>query len=79
MDGDSLMTPSGGRLRTEVMHMSWYAESYGWIKQQELKHPEMSRDDLRKHCSKNYPFAARKGYAYQAFLEAMRDVFGRAR
>jgi len=59
--------------------MSWYAESYGWIKLQQLENPELSMPDLRKYCSKNYPFAERKGYAYKAFLEAMRDVFGAAR
>ena len=59
--------------------MSWYAESYGWIRQQELENPELSRQELRKHCSKNYPFRERQGYAYKAFLNAMRDVFGATR
>lgn len=59
--------------------MSWYAEAYGWISQQKLDHPEMSHDELRKHCSKNYPFCERKGWAYKAFLRAMRDHFGAAR
>ena len=59
--------------------MSWYGESYGWIKLQELENPNLDRKELRKHCSKNYPFRERKGYAYKAFLEAMRDVFGAAR
>lgn len=59
--------------------MSWYTDSRGWINAQQMEHPELSRVELRKHCSKNYPFAQRKGYAYKAFLSAMRDVFGAAR
>lgn len=56
--------------------MSWYADAYQWIKKQQRENPAMCRDDLRKHCSENYPFAQRKGHAYKAYLEAMRDVFG---
>tara|TARA_R110002072_G_scaffold238329_1_gene395715 strand:- start:50962 stop:51177 length:216 start_codon:yes stop_codon:yes gene_type:complete len=59
--------------------MSWYAESYGWIREQQLGNPELSRLELRKHCSKNYPFRERSGYAYKAFLKAMNDVFGATR
>ncbi len=58
---------------------SWYAKAMGFIKEQKLKHPEMNRTQLRRHCSKNYPLEERAGYAYKAFLEAMRDEFGRAR
>jgi len=56
--------------------MSWYITSYGWIKEQERNNPDMSREELRNHCSKNYPYAERKGWAYKAWLSAMRDVFG---
>lgn len=59
--------------------MTWYAESYGWIKKQQLENPDLSREALRKHCSKNYPFCERRGYAYKAFLKAMRDIFGASR
>lgn len=59
--------------------MSWYAESYGWIKGQQMENPGLSHAEMRKHCSKNYPFRERRGYAYKAFLEAMRDIFGAAR
>ena len=59
--------------------MSWYGESYGWIKKQQLENPHLSREALRKWCSKNYPFRERSGYAYKAFLKAMRDVFGPTR
>ncbi len=59
--------------------MSWYAESCGWINQQRMENPDLSHIELRKHCSKNYPFRERRGYAYKAFLQAMRDQFGRAR
>lgn len=59
--------------------MTWYAESYGWIKQQQIENPHLTKQELRKHCSKNYPFAERRGHAYKAFLSAMRDIFGAAR
>lgn len=59
--------------------MSWYAKIYGWIKMQQLENPGMSHDELKKHCSKNYPFCERKGHAYKSFLQAMRDVFGASR
>ena len=56
--------------------MSWYVTSYGWIKEQERQNPDMTKEELRKYCSKNYPFAERKGWAYKAWLSAMKDVFG---
>lgn len=59
--------------------MSWYERSYGWIQQQQLEHPELSRDELRKHCSKNYPFHHRWGWAYKSWLKAMREYFGATR
>ena len=59
--------------------MSWYAQSYSWIKKQQIENKDMSKAELRKHCSKNYPYSQRSGYAYKAFLQAMRDVFGAAR
>lgn len=59
--------------------MSWYGEAMGFIKKQKIDNPEMPHDELRKHCSKNYPFGMKQGYAYKAFLEAMRDEFGSAR
>lgn len=59
--------------------MSWYARSYLWIKKQQMDNPELSHSEMRKFCSKNYPFEMRSGHAYKAFLQAMRDVFGAAR
>ena len=59
--------------------MSWYTSSYGWIQKQQLEHPELDRDELRKHCSKNYPWDMRKGWAYKSFLKAMREHFGASR
>jgi hypothetical protein len=52
-------------------------QSMSWILKQEQENPEMTRDELRKHCSKNYPFSERKGYAYKAFRSAMSDKFGK--
>jgi len=59
--------------------MTWYASSYGWISQQKQEHPDLNNREMRKHCSKNYPFAMRSGYAYKAWLEAMKDHFGATR
>lgn len=59
--------------------MSWYTKSYGWIQQQKLDNSDLGHAELKKHCSKNYPFSERKGWAYKAWLKAMRDYFGAAR
>ncbi|MCK5605855.1 hypothetical protein KAR91_28420 [Candidatus Pacearchaeota archaeon] len=59
--------------------MSWYAKSYAFIQQQKLDNPNMPHKELRRHCSKNYPFRERSGHAYKMFLKAMRDVFGATR
>lgn len=55
--------------------MSWTTDSAEWISEQIKAHPEMSKAELRKHCSKNYPFQERKGWAYKAWLKAMRAYF----
>lgn len=68
-----------GRLHQMEAQMSWYTNSYAWIKQQQAEHPDLDHTAMRKHCSKNYPFAERRGAAYKGFLAAMRDVFGAAR
>lgn len=59
--------------------MTWYAESYRWIKKQQAENPGLNNQEMRRHCSKNYPFQERRGAAYKGFLSAMRDVFGAAR
>lgn len=59
--------------------MTWYAEACAWIQQQKLLHPGMTHQEIRRHCSRNYPFHVRRGYAYKAFLRAMKDHFGAAR
>ena len=56
--------------------MSWYTSTLRWIDEQRLKNPNMSREDLKKYCSKNYPFHGRYGSAYKGFLKAMRERFG---
>jgi len=50
-----------------------------FIKKQQIEHPEMTMPELKKHCSKNYPFHQRSGWAYKAWLSAMKDVFGRTK
>lgn len=55
--------------------MSWTDTSAEWLQEQIKAHPEMSKDELRKWCSKNYPFHMRRGWAYKAWLKAMRAYF----
>jgi hypothetical protein len=55
---------------------TWRDAAERFIAEQREAHPELGRDELKKHCSKNYPFAHRRGWAYKAFLAAMRKQFG---
>lgn len=57
------------------MSKSWTEVSAEWIKAQAEAHPEMDMKTLRKHCSSNYPFMQRSGWAYKAWLKAMRAFF----
>lgn len=56
--------------------MTWRDAAAQFIAEQAAARPEMDRDALRRHCSQNYPFAHRRGWAYKAFLAAMRERFG---
>ncbi|SOD16030.1 hypothetical protein [Nitrosomonas ureae] len=56
--------------------MSWYTSTLLWIDEQKLKNPDMTLEELKKHCSKYYPFQGRYGSAYKGFLKAMRERFG---
>ena len=58
----------GAARRGELM--SWTTRSAAWLQQQVKAHPEMTRDELRRWCSKNYPYAWRCGWAYKAWLKA---------
>ncbi|URI08791.1 hypothetical protein MW290_24755 [Aquincola tertiaricarbonis] len=57
------------------MSDSWTDISAAWLQEQIKAHPEMSREELRKWCSKNYPFHQRSGWAYKAWLKALRAYF----
>ena len=57
--------------------MSWRTATLAWIDEQRLKNPNMAHVELKRHCSKNYPFSERKGAAYKGFLKAMHEVFGK--
>lgn len=59
--------------------MSWYEVAMSTIKEQRIRHPELSTKEMRDYCSKNYPFSERRGWAYKAWLRAMRDEFGCSR
>lgn len=54
---------------------SWTDHSAAWLNEQIKAHPEMSKAELRRWCSKNYPFDARSGWAYKAWLKALRAYF----
>ena len=54
---------------------SWTDHSAQWIQEQVKANPAMSKAELRKWCSKNYPFDMRSGWAYKAWLKAMRAYF----
>ena len=54
---------------------SWTDHSAEWLQEQVKAHPEMSKEELRKWCSKNYPFAERRGWAYKAWCKALRAYF----
>lgn len=54
---------------------SWTDDAAAWLQQQIKDHPEMSKDELRKWCSKNYPYSTRRGWAYKAWLKALRAYF----
>lgn len=54
---------------------SWTEDSAAWIAEQLKAHPELSKAELEKHCRKNYPYSERKGWAYKAWLKAMRAYF----
>jgi len=45
---------------------SWTDRSADWLQEQIKAHPEMSKEELRKWCSKNYPWYERRGWAYKA-------------
>lgn len=55
--------------------MSWTDHSAKWLEFQIKAHPEMDKPTLRKWCSKNYPFNQRSGWAYKAWLKALRAYF----
>jgi hypothetical protein len=55
--------------------VSWTGRSATWLQRQIKAHPEMSKAELRRWCSKNYPYAWRRGWAYKAWLKALRVYF----
>lgn len=54
---------------------SWTDHSADWLQEQIKAHPEMSKEELRKWCAKNYPYSQRSGWAYKAWLKALRAYF----
>lgn len=55
--------------------MSWTDQSAAWLAQAIADHPDMSKAELRRWCRKNYPFSQRNGWAYKAWLKALRAYF----
>lgn len=64
MSGDMLRVKTG----------SWTDHSLDWIDRQE-RETRLHGKELEKHCRKNYPYARRQGWAYKAWLKAMRIRF----
>ena len=54
---------------------SWTDRSAAWIAEQVKAHPTLDAAALEKHCRQNYPFSMRRGWAYKAWLKAMRAYF----
>lgn len=54
---------------------SWTELSLEWIAKQRAAMPAASSAELERHCRQNYPFQMRKGWAYKAWLKAMRFYF----
>lgn len=58
---------------------TWHTRATIAIKKTMQANPGMDHKELRALCSKNYPFEERTGWAYKAWLRAMREIFGAAR
>jgi len=54
---------------------SWTDTSADWLQEQIKAHPDLDKKQLRAWCGKNYPFAHKTGWAYKAWLKAMRAYF----
>lgn len=54
---------------------SWTDDAAEWLQEAIKAHPEMTKPELRKWCSQNYPYAQRSGWAYKAWLKALRAYF----
>jgi hypothetical protein len=57
---------------------SWTDHSLAWIASQRSARPADTLKELERHCRKNYPFSVRRGWAYKAWLKAMRMYFSAA-
>lgn len=54
---------------------TWYQKSLAFINKEAADNPNMTQVELKKHCSKNYPFEQRRGHACVAWLKAVKDYF----
>lgn len=54
---------------------SWTDDAAEWLQEQIKAHPDMTPAELRRWCSKNYPYSMRKGWAYKAWLKALKAYF----
>lgn len=54
---------------------SWSDDAAAWLQEAIKANPHMDKAELRKWCSKHYPYAQRSGWAYKAWLKAMRAYF----
>lgn len=54
---------------------SWTDVSLDWIGRMRAQHSDLSAKELERLCRKSYPYEARRGWAYKAWLKAMRLSF----
>ncbi len=61
-----------------MSNKTWREKSEEWLHGQIKSNPDLEPKELRKLCTKNYPFSERSGHAYKAWLSVMREYFGNA-
>lgn len=55
-----------------VIEGSWTDRSLDWISRMREQNKGLTTKEIERLCRKNYPYDQRKGWAYKAWLKAMR-------
>jgi hypothetical protein len=58
-----------------IIEGSWTDRSLAWVVHMRAQHKDLSPKEQERICRKQYPFNQRKGWAYKAWLKAMRISF----